>query len=478
LTETHIEAGTIMVKAALALIPFEKESALKPDSPALSTDVYNEDDVRSVLHDTEIAQFPPQIICSPKRTGKTTLAQHICSKQQQISLWAGEKRCIEVPVEFENGASEMVVRKTLAQKLQAPSDTDTLPEMLRHSKKIKRAGGRAVVTVRDADNISNPALRWLLYNVRQLYENPSISGSLHCQILIDGSFALESITTPDSEFPLPQIYPYDFAQADQFHFVNSRFSQLNISLSDDGCNLLWESTRGDKYLTQALCLNLLESVDEIRAGLRFNERDVSDSIERFVTQNPEDEPLKMDWINSFIELSSHFPTHEFELSSFLKTEPDEWDRQSDATRIAYQGGIVRRTSRQNLGTRPFVRDMFEQLRSRATQVRTIIDTGFAPEAVADDRRAEADELVKNIMKASYLNQLRTLHVGPAVKISDSSIEVDCHAWGQGAYRGTWQVTTDSSIKVGDELWAILWAWEQKPGRREGKVHTFPVKPVI
>ncbi len=470
-----------MVKAALARIPFETKDALKPDSPALSTEVYNETDPKSALHDTEMAKYPPRIICSPRRTGKTTLAKHIFNKQQQISRWTSKEDCTEVPVKFEDGASEMAVRETLAQKLDAPTDTDTLPEMLRHSKRLKRRGGRrrrAVVTISDADNISNAALRWLLYNVRQLYENPTIAGDLHCQILIEGSFALESVTTPDSEFPLPQIYPYDFTQPDQFNFVKSRFLELNMSVSDNGCHLLWDETRGDKYLTQALCLNLLESLEEIRAGITFDEKDVSNSIESFLTVSPEDEALKFDWINSFFELATHFNTHEFELSSLLKHEPEEWDRQSEAMRIAYQGGIIRRTAQSDLETRPFVRMTFEQLRSRVTQVRTIIDSGFAAEGVADEKREEADKLIKNIMKASYFDQLRALHVGPAVKISDTYIEVDCHAWGQGAYRGTWQVTTDRSIKVGDELWAILWAWEQDPGDRSGTIHTFPVKPVV
>jgi hypothetical protein len=467
-----------MPKAALAPIPFEKETALEPDSPALSTDIYNASDAQCALDDVELVRCPPQVICGPKRTGKTTLAQQIFNKQENMSRLLNEEGCIPVPVEFEKGASETAVRETLATKLLAPVDAETLLEMLSRSPVTNQPGHRVIVTVSNADNISNSALRWLLYNVRQLYENPLFSGSPRCQLLIDGSFALESITTPDSEFPLPQIRLRDFTKPEQFDFVKSRFCQLNMSLSDDGCNLLWDGTHGDKYLTQALCLNLLESLEEIRDGITFDENDMHKSIERFLTLKPAEDPLKLDWINSFVELSSQFATHEFELGSLLKNEPEEWGRQSEAMRIAYQGGIVRRTPESTLETRPFVRDTFEQLRTRVTQVRTIIDTAFAPEGVEDARRSEAETLVKDIMKASYCDELRTLHIGPAVKIGDSSIEVECQAWGQGTYRGTWQVTTDSSIKIGDELWAILWSREQTPGHREGKIHTFPVKPIV
>lgn len=468
-----------MAKAAPAKLPFEKITPLDHDSPALSTDVY--DDAQSPFDDTEMITCPPRIICSPKRTGKTTLVYHIFRKQKNISDLLDEEDCKLILLDgIEEGTSEAMFRQEVVNRLVAPVNCDTLVEMLGSSEVINAsANDRIVLAISDADNLSNDALRWLLYNVRQIFMNPIIATSLRCQIVIEGSFSLESVTTVDSEFPLPQLFPRDFTAGEQHAFVRSGLSTLNAHLSHDGHNVLWEHTRGDKYLTQALCLNLIDGMEPSKAKVKFDDTDVHSSIETFLQADPGQEPLKRDWISSFAELSSQFETKEFELRSLLKDMPAQWGVQSERIRaLTYQGGIIRRLGPTQLETRPFVMDTFEQVKNRVMQARAIIDAAFSLEGVSEPFAEEARELIQRIMQGAYFDRVRSLHVGEGKKIDERSIEVEALALGQGTYAGKWDISTDASVRVGEPVWAILWSWEDAPGKRSGEIRTFPAKPLI
>lgn len=468
-----------MAKAAPAKLPFEKTSPLDHDSPALSTDVY--DEAHSPFSDTEMITCPPRIICGPKKNGKTTLLYHIFSKQKNISDLLDEEGCHLILLDgIEEGTSEATFRQAVVNRLAAPVNCETLVEMLDSSEVINASSrDRVVLAISDADNLSNAALRWLLYNVRQIYMNPIIATSLRCQIVIEGSFSLESVTTVDSEFPLPQVFPRDFSVVEQHTFVRSGLSTLNAHLSNDGHSVLWEHTRGDKYLTQALCLNLIDGFEPSEAKARFDDTDIYSSIETFLRTDPLQEPLKHDWISSFAELSAQFETKEFELGSLLKNMPAQWGVQSDQIQaLTYQGGIIRRLGPTQLETRPFVIDTFEQVRNRVMQARAIIDAAFSLEGVSEPFAKEARELIQRIMQESYFDRVRTLHVGEGKKIDNGAIEVEAVALGQGTYAGKWDISTDASVRVGERVWAILWSWEDAPGKRSGEIRTFPVKPII
>ena len=465
-----------MAKPALSPIPFEKDAALEHDSPALSTSIYS--DPQSPIDDTEIVACPPKIICSPKRTGKTTLINHIVDKQRSISNVLGEENCTLVVIALENGASESLLRQALASQLDAPFSCHTLTEFMERSKLINESSrDRIIIAVPDADNLATDAVRWLLYNVRQMLLNPILPRSFQCQILIDGSFELESITTPDSEFPLPQIFPRDFTQAEQTAFVAQRLAKMNIGLAAPGFQTLWDTTKGDKYLTQAICLNLVEGL-ESSVDISLTEDHVGESVERFLAADPSTEPLKGDWVNCFAELSQHVDARELGLKSLLYDLMSEWEFQSRRVhQLAYQGGIIRRKDSVKLETRPFVIDTFEKAFGRVCQTRATLDHGLVLEGVNEEALAEAKDLVDRIIKASYFDNLTSLHAGAARKVTETAIEIEASVLGEGTYRGKWEVTTDETIKIGEELWAVLWSWEDHRGRRDGEIRTFPLRPL-
>jgi hypothetical protein len=250
---------------------------------------------------------------------------------------------------------------------------------------------------------------------------------------------------------------------------------LNALLASEGYDALWESTRGDKYLTQAICLNLIEGLEPSNSTLNFSEKNVHSSIETFLNIHPSQEPMKHDWVTSLADLADHFETKEFELLSFLRTVPDEWVLQSKAVKmLTYQGGLIRRVGTK-LETRPFVIRTFDQMKGRVTQVRGIIDSNFALEGVSKHKAKDARHLIERIMRATYLDRIRTLHVGEGVKLSDTQIAIEAAALGQGVYKGTWDVSTDDSIAVGQPVWGFLWSWEDAPGNRTGEIRTFPVQ---
>src|SRR6476661_8062719 len=108
-----------MAKPAPAKLPFEKNAALDYDSPALSTEIYSGD--QSPFHDTEMVTCPPRIICSPKRTGKTTLVHYIYHKQKNISDLLDEESCNIIFLdEIEKGASESELRQKVTTTLGSP----------------------------------------------------------------------------------------------------------------------------------------------------------------------------------------------------------------------------------------------------------------------------------------------------------------------------------------------------------------------
>jgi hypothetical protein len=350
--------------------------------------------------------------------------------------------------------------------------------MMGESEVINRStNDRTIFVISDADNLSNSALRWLLYNVREVFLNPAISADLRCQIVIEGSFSLESVTTVDSEFHLPQVFPRDFHKTEQRAFVSSGLSKLNALLTSNGHDALWESIRGDKYLIQAICLNLVEGIEPATTALTLNEKNVQKSIETFLNMDPSQEPLKSDWLTSLADLSGHFETNEFELASFLGRVPEEWVLQSKAVKmLTYQGGLIRRVG-SKLETRPFVIETFNRIKDRVMQVRGLIESNFALEGVSKHKTKDAHHLIERIMRATYLDQVRTLHVGEGVKLSNTQISIEAAALGQGIYKGTWDVSTDNSISIGQPVWGILWSWEDAPGNRTGEIRTFPVQAV-
>ena len=468
-----------MSTPASAVIPFKKDEALAPDDPAFTGSVYQEPSVE--IQPVEIITCVPQIICSPLKSGKTTLSNQIQARQEEVGKLGGEETLsIDISID-EEGYSEKQFRKVLADRFDA-AETDTLQDIIRSSK--IRKGLRSFLRIVNADNLSATALRWLLYGVRGLLENPETTAKYKVQIIIDGSFSLDTLTGQDSEFPMPHKYAREFTRAEQTDFVYSGLSQLNIELERYGYIPLWEATFGDKYLTQALCLELVKGYGSDHTRWRskpivVKERWVQDCVDSFTKKDFRLDPLGKAIVNSLAQLSNCFATKEFALPSLLRTISSEWeDLPNEARKIAYRGGIVRRRDKADIDLRaPLVLGIFDELRGRVQQVRTLIESTFSPDEVIEIHRDAARDTYERVMQAAYANSLRILHIGAGKKTSDEEVTVDALAWGQGQYQGTWEVRTDESIRKGDEVWCMLWAWDvdSHPKKRQSEVCVFKIK---
>jgi hypothetical protein len=451
---------------------FETDYPLWPENPAYS-EVFA--GYEGGIRPHKLVHRLPAVICSPRKTGKTTQLRRIFKLQEQF------KRDIEgisivVPV-CEGGFSERNFRDLLADELKA-TEAGSVVDILESSKRITEKSGERVLAVVDADNLHEDALRWLLYGLRNITEASRILEKAKVQIIVDGSFSVDTMTSgPDSEFPMPQLYPREFNETEQREFICTRLTGMSLSVSDDTYKALWRVTLGDKYFTQALCKRLVRRSQEERTRFvsidQFNE-----CLTSYVSDDKSDQ-LKIAVLRSLRDMSEEWASSDVMLRSVTKNIASEWKALPKYIRaIAYKGGLVRRTGLSGVQLRaPLVLEIYDQVERRVRQVKMLLDSHFEIHGVPNHLQGTAKGCLEEIIDAAFDNSLISLHVGFGRKITSAEIDVNAIALDHGQYEGTIHVRTDDSIKRGDELWCLFWTREDVDGGSASKFRTLPVKPV-
>jgi hypothetical protein len=452
---------------------FETDDALWPEDLAYS-DVFT--GYEGGIHPLKLVHLPPAVICSPRKTGKTTQLRRIYKLQKQFKDNI-DGISIIIP-SCEGGFPEQNLRDLLMKELKA-TEAGSLLGIIESSKKIKEEGGEKILAVVDADNLHEDALRWLLYGVRSIGEEVSVGVKCKVQVIIDGSFSVDTMTSgPDSEFPMPQLYPREFSESEQRHFVHSRLESLRLRVQEDVYKTLWKLTLGDKYFTQALCKRIVKRARLHPDGL-FSLDEFNECLNFYIYKDRTDQ-LKAALLQSIKSMSETWATSDVMMRNVLEHISSKWEVIPKNIRaLTYKGGLIRRTGFHGVQLRaPIVLAIYNEVESRVQQVKALLNSSFDIEGVPEDLVETAKAIWDEILVAAYNNSLKALHVGFGRKVTDAEIKVRAVALHHGQYEGTIEVRTDDSVKPDDELWFLLWTYEDVTGGVLSKLRTLPIKPVI
>ena len=306
---------------------------------------------------------------------------------------------------------------------------------------------------------------------------PNIYAKANVQVIIDGSFAVDTMTSPDSEFPMPQIFPREFSEAEQRSFVSGRFKEIGLNASEGFYVFLWDTTLGDKYFTQALCRRLAIHWYQ-EQGKILGEEEFDSCLYTYINNERSDQ-LKRSLINSIKALSELWGGNDLMLRGVIENINDSWDSlPKEARSIAYKGGLVRRQGIRGVNLRaPLVLRLYRDVARRVRQVKDLCNSYFEVEGLPEPYVHAGVSALSDIFDAAYHNNLMALHVGHGRKIGNSEISVEAVALHHGQYEGIVRVSVPESVKVNDEIWYLFWSWQDTEGGTASKIRTFPVKPV-
>jgi hypothetical protein len=456
--------------------PFRTDTELTPRDAAFTDVVYRRQN--GALEVYGVRDFSPTVICSPKKTGKTTQMNEICAQQESVSV-NNRISFIRITIPSHRRApSEEFLRRQLKDALRS-NKSGTLTDLIETSTVLKDDDQRKILAIVDADNLDTEALMWLLYNIRELAERGTVPKRYGVQIIVDGSFALDTLTQgPNSEFPLPGLFPREFTYQQQNHFVRSRLRGLNIELPPLACDSLWRYTGGDKYLTQALCLRMTNHFGGDASSMEvIDEARLETIVQGYLSEDPKRDALKTALIDAFMELAELESGDEDKVRDLLPSIGERWESLPHQVRqVAYKGGIVRRKNSLEVVLRsPLVLNLFTAMTERVREVKAILDCWFTLDGVPEQYVDAARQSIRDIVEAAYCNTIAELDVGYGRKLDHNRISLNAFGLKRGRYSGTLEIKTPDSIKVGDEVWCILWSRDLTEGQRTSKTRIIPVR---
>lgn len=451
---------------------FRTDADLWPGDPAFSEAIYRSDRPIGPLMGLD---FSAQVIGSPRKTGKTTQINLMALKQTRASRYAEQSKIFVRIEEADGGVSQQELRDRLINDLRAPR-ASTFQDIILNSSVIAEYSTRKVLALINVENLQEDALRWLLRGIKVL-ENGDTARTLRLQVLIDGSFMVDTLTWgPDSAFPLTHLFPPEFTRPHQKQFVMNRIRDLKVRFTPSAYQALWHATAGDKYFTQAICQRMLSAITNTSESV-VDADFLSDLVDKYAMEHPKQDDLKPDLVRCFFLLAEDAQHKESYVSKLLENVSDQWQSiKVDERAHAYKGGIIRRTHDGVELRAPLVRRIFEKTARRVRQVRALLGSRFTPAGVAERHRARAEQIGREIIELIYEDSLRSLHVGYGTKKTDGSIYLEnAAALYEGSYSGTWEIATDPALKKGEEVWGLLWTWEEVPGERYSKMCVLPAR---
>lgn len=446
---------------------FQAGGPLSPRSTAFDASIYRRDSGR-FAHAQDALHFHPQVIGSPRLSGKTTQVYTIASYHRKLAGRGGALIviCDMAGVQpttdpVEQGVNEASLRSVIAARL-ATSPHGSLRDILRRSPLLGRT--RTVLAITNSEKIGNAALRWLLTGFKAVYEDEHLRLGKEIHLLIDGSFAVETLTAgPDSDYPLPQAYPPEFTESEQSVFLVERLQNLRLRPTESALRFLWKQTMGDKYLTQAVGCHFWKD-----APRRVGRSPVTIDV-RELRVPLEDEKS---WSGLFHAASGAIGSLALDFS--LRYQPTEtlmdrlipeWQQLSPAIRAtAYDGGLVRRTSPTKVQIRaPMMPACLQGPLRNVNRVLGLLHSSFSLSGVAPEDYNSAKSALVEILRGSARNNVVTVHAGHG-HVASEGVKVNAIALDGGRYEATW-ITPTHRFRLGTPVWALSWTILRKRGRR-------------
>jgi hypothetical protein len=210
-------------------------------------------------------------------------------------------------------------------------------------------------------------------------------------------------------------------------------------------------------------------------GSRVGDEHINACIEAYAREDPKHDKLKTAMMQSFVNLSEYSPFGETYVKELLTDISTKWDVISNGERShAYKGGLVRRTSDGVALRASLIAEIFAEAAPRVQQVRLLLDS-FCAEAVPHEYREDARRIEREIISHAYQDSLRMLHIGTGKRVARNVVNVNAAVLRSGLYSGSWEIEPDDSILIGDEVWALVWTWDEAPGRRKSETCILPVR---
>jgi hypothetical protein len=448
--------------------PFQAGGALSPSHPAAFDGIYGSG--ATSLMPTGGAR----VICSPKLTGKTTQLRYFVNKNFDRGRLNTTCVTIEVPEERQGGVSLPRLQQILGDAVESEV-TYTLPQVVNTSKRLA-ASKRKILALVGVDNLDEPALKWLLSNVRSIATGADRSMGRDITIVIDGSFAVDTLTVgPNSEYPLPQLFPREFTKAEQRRFVQARLETLGLKTEAGATEKLWQVTRGDKFLTQLICQKwyVLHAAESRYTSGILSGSDLGGVVQAYI-----DDPVSDDFKSAFLEGCWRITESQMSFGSLVEAllkVNSSWEELSVPTRAAfYRGGAVRRLSETEVGLRaPLLMDLLKSADQRRVRLRRVLGAGIPLNGVRGDRRDEATRISVDILRTAFCGKLRALHIGSARRRKSGGVRVNATTLEGDDYTAIWEV--DGGLEDNQEAWAILWAEEPNKGSRISHMHLLPME---
>lgn len=259
----------------------------------------------------------------------------------------------------------------------------------------------------------------------------------------------------------------------QREFVWNGLHKLNVDLSEDAYEPLFYHTAGDKYLTQAICLGIVGVLDFPEGRVIANREVVERAVREYIDSPPPTDELRLSVATAISSLA-----REQKLTAVRRSigsaEQDWFNLPTSIRAELYRNGLVRRKDQLGVALRaPIILDLADRAMDRLHPVRELMERRISVEGSVE--REELLALVNEIEYAAVLGNLATLHAGYGRKMGGSTLEVEATALGQGDYSGSWNLPSDDKLKLGGEVWCILFSVDIRRGRRRGEVATFRVK---
>jgi hypothetical protein len=467
--------GSQTLKGASATKLFQAGGDLTPHSTAFEPSIYRQRHAATTRDGA--LRFIPQVIGSPRLSGKTTQVNTICSYHQRGQGPWPVRRIDCVMPKGPHGITEEALRLFLAERLVA-KPTGTLADILRSSALLRGAHERRVLAIINSEALTHHALRWLLAGFRAAYEKPDVTTELRVQLLVDGSFGVETLTAhPESDYPLPQAFPPEFTREEQTAFITTRLDRLALQMSKTAMRQLWEGTSGDKYLTQAVGASLAREQMAPRAALqRRGTRVIQSRAVQEALDDPEQwKPLFDTAVASVAQLVTLRENDDFQFQGFLENLNERWPTlPSEVKSIAYEGGLVRRTGDREATLRaPILKEVLKEAIARAYRCLGLLRLGFSLQGVHDDHRFRARDAMMEIVSNAAADRLIVLHTGFGRVTGANTVKMTAFTTDTGRYTGTWSAPT-AAHPTGTPVWGLMWTVDKADGRRTTHVEVLRV----
>ena len=441
--------------------PFRAGGALRPSDRPFAN-VYSSMErviVRSLVRRS------PAVICSPRLTGRSTLVNVIESEQRGVT---GQPTDV-VRLVLDDKGKRRITESVFLRRLSAAlgSRGDTIRDHIDSSKRLTGSTLPTSVVIENAEALTPSALRWLLASVKGMTEDLR-EKPLRTQLIIEGRFGLETLTSgPDSAFPLPQMYPSEFSLEEQSAFIRTRMEACGKCCTEESLKALWLLTGGDKYVTQAIALELWALPEQrIAAG------SVEEAAGRLTVGESQDE--------LFHEMSYGLAALNLRADDEPRTGLDElaqnWKGISPIVRAtAYQFGLVLRAPKQQVRPRaPVLTSHFRRAALESRRVTDLISVALPDIGVGDSHQRELQNSKRHIVAASWRGALTSLHVGTAQRNERGEVLVNARSMPFGSYEAIMEL--EPRLLFGrDQAWILLWSWRTPSGVRS-ELQTFPVAP--